>query len=194
MNKSLLLAAFLLSGCAAAYVEPQAAPAPAAAPLAAAPQADASARLQSLFKESDEANLRRNPLSALFRGDMRYADQLGDNITNAYYAAERAAAQSELRQLTSIDRSALSATDQLAYDVFKRQTEMSLRGLTPEMLGLTAVRPIDHFFGFHTFYPDLASGEGAAPFKTVEDYENNLKRHRQFRCCWTGRSRAFARA
>jgi uncharacterized protein (DUF885 family) len=111
---------------------------------------------------------------------MRYADQLGDNITDAYFAAERSAGESELRQLAGIDRSALSATDQLAYDVFKRQTEMSLRGLTPEMLALTAVRPIDHFFGFHTFYPDLASGEGAAPFKTVEDYENNLKRHRQY--------------
>jgi uncharacterized protein (DUF885 family) len=42
------------------------------------------------------------------------------------------------------------------------------------------VRPIDHFFGAHTFYPDLASGQGAAPFKTVLDYENNIKRHRQF--------------
>ena len=42
------------------------------------------------------------------------------------------------------------------------------------------VRPIDHFFGFHTFYPDLASGQGAAPFKTVLDYDNNLKRHREY--------------
>jgi uncharacterized protein (DUF885 family) len=144
------------------------------------PLASEASRLQALFKQSDEDNLRRNPLSALFRGDMRYAGEIGDNITEAYYAAERAAGENELRQLASIDRSALSATDQLAYDVFKRQTEMALRGLTPEMLALTAVRPIDHFSGFHTFYPDLASGEGAAPFKTVEDYENNLKRHRQY--------------
>jgi uncharacterized protein (DUF885 family) len=133
-----------------------------------------------LFKQSDEDNLRRNPLSALFRGDVRFADQLGDGITDAYYTAERAAGENELRQLASIDRSELSATDQLAYDVFRRQTEMGLRGLTPEMLALTAVRPVDHFFGIHTYYPDLASGEGAAPFKTVEDYENNLKRHSQY--------------
>jgi len=32
------------------------------------------------------------------------------------------------------------------------------------------------FFGFQTFVPDLSSGEGAAPFKTVADYDNNLKR------------------
>ena len=48
------------------------------------------------------------------------------------------------------------------------------------MLALTAVRPINHFFGFHTFYPTFASGKGAAPFKTLADYENNLKRHRDF--------------
>jgi uncharacterized protein (DUF885 family) len=34
--------------------------------------------------------------------------------------------------------------------------------------------------GFHTFYPTFASGEGAAPFKTVADYENNLKRHKDY--------------
>jgi uncharacterized protein (DUF885 family) len=181
MTKFPLLAALLLTGCAASHAEPQpAGPAPAAPAQAAAPKADAAARLQALFKQSDEDNLRRNPLSALFRGDVRFADQLGDGITDAYYTAERAAGENELRQLASIDRSELSATDQLAYDVFRRQTEMGLRGLTPEMLALTAVRPVDHFFGIHTYYPDLASGEGAAPFKTVEDYENNLKRHSQY--------------
>jgi uncharacterized protein (DUF885 family) len=147
---------------------------------AAAPVRNPGEELHSLFKASDEDNLRRNPLSALFRGDMRYADRLGDGISDAYFAAERTAGQNELRQLAAIDRNALSATDQLAYDVFKWQTEMQLRGVQPELLALTAVRPLDHFFGFHTFYPDLASGQGAAPFKTVQDYENNLKRHSQY--------------
>jgi uncharacterized protein (DUF885 family) len=64
--------------------------------------------------------------------------------------------------------------------VFKVQTETNLRGLAPDLLALTVVRPIDHFYGIHTFYPDIASGQGAAPFKTVLDYDNNLKRHRQF--------------
>ena len=73
-----------------------AAPAPAAAAEAAASAHD---RLFKLFKDSDEANLKRNPLNALFRGDLRYADQLGDNITDAYYAAERAAGEAELAAL-----------------------------------------------------------------------------------------------
>ncbi|MEO5867259.1 MAG: DUF885 domain-containing protein, partial [Sphingomonas sp.] len=34
--------------------------------------------------------------------------------------------------------------------------------------------------GFQTFYPDFASGQGAAPFKTLLDYENNLKRNADY--------------
>jgi uncharacterized protein (DUF885 family) len=179
--------ALFLSACAASTAAPRAAPAPepqadAAAAAAAAPAqaANQGAQLHAFFKASDESNLRRNPLSALFRGDLRYADQLGDGISEAYYAGERAAGENELRQLAAIDRASLSSTDQLAYDVFKWQTEMQLRGLTSEMLALTAVRPLDHFFGIHTFYPDIASGQGVAPFKTLVDYENNLKRHHQY--------------
>jgi uncharacterized protein (DUF885 family) len=179
-NILLLAAAGLVSACTANLAEPQPAPPPAAVAEPAAAQPSAAERLAALFKQSDEDNLRRNPLNALFRGDMRYADQLGDSITEAYFAAERQAVESELRQLVAIDRRALTETDQLAYDVFKRQREMELRSLQPQMLALTAVRPLDHMGGFHIFYPDLASGQGAAPFKTVEDYENNLKRHSQY--------------
>ncbi len=146
----------------------------------AAPAQSPAAQLKALFSDSDEASLKRNPVSALFRGDFRYADKLGDYITPAYFSAERAASQDDLRRLNAIDRSALNATDKIAYDVFQWQTKMNLRGLQPDLLALIAVRPIDHFSGFQTFYPDIASGQGAAPFKTVLDYDNNLKRHRDY--------------
>ena len=143
-------------------------------------QPSAHDRLFQLFQDSDEASLKRNPLSALFRGDLRYADRLGDNITDAYYAGERAAGERDLAALHAIPRDQLNATDQLAYDTFEFTTKDTLRGLQPDMLALTAVRPINHFFGIHTFYPTFASGKGAAPFKTLADYENNLKRHKDF--------------
>ena len=37
-----------------------------------------SQRLAALFAADDEASLKRNPLNAMFRGDMRYADRFGD--------------------------------------------------------------------------------------------------------------------
>ncbi|HYJ82438.1 MAG TPA: DUF885 domain-containing protein, partial [Allosphingosinicella sp.] len=169
-----LLAAFALAGhcvLAAAVAQP---------PAATAAKTSEAERLKTLFHESDEASLRRNPIGAIFRGDLRFADRLGDFITDDYFRAERAAGEADLAALRSIDRSKLSATDRIAYDVFEWQTLDALKNLEPEMLALGVVRPINHMSGFHTFYPAFASGEGAAPFKTVADYENNLKRHKDY--------------
>ncbi|RJF93881.1 DUF885 domain-containing protein [Sphingomonas cavernae] len=177
LSKTVRAALFL---SAAALVPLMPAAAQQATPAAAAAANSAHAQLHKLFADSDEASLKRNPISALFRGDMRYADRLGDYVSDAYFDAERTAAEADLKGLHAVDRNKLNATDQIAYDVFEWQTRLTLKNLTPEMLALTAVRPIDHFTGFHTFYPSFASGKGAAPFKTLADYENNLKRHKDY--------------
>lgn len=163
----------------ASYAPLAMAAAPAPSPSATVAK-DAAAELKKLFADSDEDFLRRNPINALFRGDMRYADTLGDGITDAYYEGERKAAINELARLARINRMALNATDRIAYDVFKSNTELTLRGYSSELLALSRVRPIDHFYGYHVFYPEFASGQGAAPFSTLADYENNLKRHRDY--------------
>jgi uncharacterized protein (DUF885 family) len=139
-----------------------------------------SQKLSALFAADDEASLQRNPLNAMFRGDMRYADRFGDFISDAYFANERKAAEANLEAMKSIDRAKLNATDKIAYDVFKQNQTDALKGLSKEIMDLTVVRPLNHFFGFHTFYPTFASGQGAAPFKTLQDYDNNLKRHKEF--------------
>ena len=136
--------------------------------------------LFALFADADERSLKLNPIGALFRGDMRYADRLGDYLTDEYTIASRADAQLNLTELAEIDRSALSPTDRLAYDVFAYDQRQALAGLSDEILAVTQVRPVNHFSGFHTFYPGFASGQSAAPFKTVADYENNLSRHEDY--------------
>ena len=155
-------------------------PAVAAQAPIAATQASVHDRLFQLFKDSDEASLKRNPISALFRGDMRYADRLGDFFSDAHYQAEKAAAEHDLDALHTIPRDQLNATDQIAYDVFENQTQETLKGFAPDLLAIQEALPMNHFFGIHTEYPTIAGGQGAAPFKTVEDYENNLKRNRDF--------------
>jgi uncharacterized protein (DUF885 family) len=145
--------------------------------IAAGPMVETpSARLTQLFIASDEANLRRNPLFALFRGDTRYADQFGDFVTDAYFAAEKAAAQADLNALAAIDRSALTPDEQISYDVFRWQREADLKGYEPGLLKASALRPVDHFNGPHQFVPDIFSGQSIAQFRTVKDYEDNLKR------------------
>jgi uncharacterized protein (DUF885 family) len=167
------LAAFL-AGCSSTQSSP---PTVAATE---APRATASQALAALFRDSDEASLRRNPIQATARGDLRYADRLGDLFSDSYYEAEREAARSDLAALAAIDRDALTADERVAYDVFRWQRGMDLKGLEGEVFAASVVRPIDHFNGFHTFFADISSGEGVAPFKTVRDYENGLGRFDDF--------------
>ncbi|HQS12905.1 MAG: hypothetical protein B7Y62_05080 [Sphingomonadales bacterium 35-56-22] len=166
----LLVSAALLTPFGAAHAQT----------VTAEASATESQRLAALFAADDEASLKRNPLNGMFRGDMRYADRFGDYVSDAYFDNERSAAQANLDGLKTIDRAKLNDTDKIAYDVYKQSQIDALKGLSKEIMDLTVVRPLNHFFGFHTFYPTFASGQGAAPFKTVQDYENNLKRHKEF--------------
>src|SRR4051812_1534692 len=117
MRKFLIAVAFLSS------------PVFAAPPSAPAPTTSQSEhdRLFALFAASDEAELKRNPVSALNRGDLRFADHLGDYFTDAYDAAEQTAGEADLAALHRIDRASLSETDRLAYDVFQWQTLIKLK-------------------------------------------------------------------
>ncbi len=175
MSIKLLLAAFLATTGASAAVGQALPP-----PTAQAGDSVEDTKLKALFYTSDEASLKRNPVSAIFRGDLRYADHLGDYLTDAFTAAERGAAEADLAALGRIDRAKLSAVDQIAYDVFETNTRITLRGYAPDLLKIQRDLPMDHFSGFQTFYPDFASGQGAAPFKTLVDYENNLKRNAEY--------------
>ncbi|MEG8021526.1 DUF885 domain-containing protein [Sphingomonas aerolata] len=171
-----MLAALLSTTLATAAARGQAVPAPVVQPGESADDA----RLKQLFYNSDESSLKRHPIEAVFRGDLRYADRFGDYLTDAYLAAERAAVEHDLATLNTIDRTKLTPTDQIAYDVFKTRNETDLAGFAPALLKVQRDLPIDHMNGFQTFYPDFASGNGAAPFKTLADYENNLKRNAKY--------------
>lgn len=137
-------------------------------------------KLFAIFKADDEASLKLSPIMAIFRGDLRYADKIGDFLTPEYNAAVKAQVESSLAALKTIDRDKLNPTDKIAYDVFAYSQGEALKTLTPEYLALTEVRPINHFFGFHTYYPTFSSGKGAAPYKTVKDYENGLSRNADY--------------
>ena len=160
---------------------------PALAQTASAPSTAAEATAQTehdklfgLFEDADARELALNPLGRLFRGDDSNADTLGDFLTDTAFIAGRTDTQLNLALLAQIDRAKLSPTDQLAFDVFKYTEERALAGASDRIRDLTEVRPLNHFFGLHTFYPNFASGKGVAPFKTLANYEDNLKRHNDY--------------
>ena len=166
---TLLLAASLAGLPSIVAAQPVAVAAAATAPTPAA-------TLRALFNASDEASLNRNPIGRVFRGDLSHAGEFGDGISDRWYAAEKQAAIDDLAVLAAIDRSALNANDKVSYDVFKWQRTTDLKGFDPAILAASMVRPIDHFFGIHTFFPEFSSGDGAAPYKTLADYEAGLAR------------------
>jgi len=79
------------------------------APAAATAQTEGQ-RLAALFAADDEGSLKRNPLNALFRGDMRYADRFGDFISDEYFANEKKAAEANLKIMKRIDRKTRTPT------------------------------------------------------------------------------------
>ncbi|MEO7276747.1 MAG: DUF885 domain-containing protein [Sphingomicrobium sp.] len=138
------------------------------------------ARLFSLFRASDEAALRRNPLQALYRGDLRFAHGLGDLFSDAHFQGERKAAEQDLAALAAIPRDQLSPTDQLAYDAFDYTTRDTLRGLAPNLLKISEALPMNHFYGLHNDFPTIASGQSGGRFATPADYDEALRRNRDF--------------
>ncbi len=148
------------------------------------------AKLKQLFYASDERDLKNDPLQAIFRGDMRYADRFGEYLTDARTAQDKRNVEQDLAAIAAIDRSKLTRVDQIAYDVFRNGREVALRGFAPNLVAIDRLLPLSHFGGFQTFYPDFASGKGGAPFKTVADYENNLRRNAGYAAVY---DRAIAR-
>ena len=138
-----------------------------------------TAKLHALFERSEAESLDRNPVSAFFRGDFSDADKLGD-FSPASYMAEREAAEANLAELATIDREALGETDRIAYDVFEYSQNRTLAMTSPEVLPTVLALPLDHFRGFHVFYPRFSAPGALMPYETVTDYENNFSRHREF--------------
>ena len=173
--------ALTLSACAATDAITQSASPQAGQSVSAAATAQIERdAMFAIFEKADQAELELNPIGAMFRGIFDNADQIGDIYTDSFDAKVKANAEANLAALDRINRDALTPTDRLAYDVFRGNQLETLSGFEPSILRTERARPLNHFFGFHTFYPNFESGSSAAPFGTVKDYENAVSRHKQY--------------
>ncbi|MEX0341118.1 MAG: DUF885 family protein, partial [Erythrobacter sp.] len=135
-----------------------------------------SERLRTLMAQSEADYLDRNPIAAFYRGDFSDAGSLGD-FSPAGLETERAAAMCNIAALATIDRSALDAGEQIAYDTFRYSSERTLAGTEGEVLQVVLATPLDHFRGIQGDYPSFSATDGIMPFETVEDYAANIARH-----------------
>lgn len=135
-------------------------------------QPDASDRLHQLFEDAWSDRLQENPLFATSVGVHEYNDELPTVSVEA--AQQRLKREREfLERLQSIDRSALSAEDQLNYDLFERVRERRIAELEVR----DYLIPITNRSGFHVSFPQLAD---RMPLNTVADYEDYISRLNAF--------------
>ena len=130
----------------------------------------AARALHSLFDEEWSTRLARDPLFASEMGVADYNDRLPD-VTPENYRRSLDEDLAFLQRLESIDRSALSADDQLNYDLFDFiiRSRTRLEHYRPYLI------PILSDAGFHI---DIQRMYESMSFKSVDDYENYLSRLR----------------
>jgi uncharacterized protein (DUF885 family) len=137
--------------------------------FAGAASADPAAELRALFDAEWERGLRENPINATYFGDARYNDRLPDASLAAVQASQQGD-RAALAKLKAIDRSALSAADQLNYDTFLWQLERQIeRQRFREYLA-----PLDHRGGVQSLH-ELTE---LMRFTSVKDYDDWLARLR----------------
>ncbi len=127
-----------------------------------------SKQLQQLFNDYWEYTLEENPLLATSHGDLRYNDKLSEaglEASRKSYEADRAF----LARIQQVDRAALSAEDQLNYDLFKEQLEWQIE----EFQFGSYLEAVHQRSGFHLFLPRFHE---RVPLHTRKHYEDYLAR------------------
>lgn len=152
-------------------------PAPAVqaeAPRAPTAQAAEEARLLALFRDDERREQALDPLQMLFHGAEVQPQELRRVFTDEQIRLTRSSAQASLAALVRIDRRRLSAERQISYDVFLDNKREELEWLSPDMVALTAVRPMDHFGGLQIEFPSVMAANGAVSYASEADYWRNL--------------------
>lgn len=148
----------------------------AVSPASIATEGDANRALDQLFIDNARAEQALDPLGALERGEPLAIDEFTTLFSRRLVERQRAVNDEALRRLDAIDAASLDEPHRISLAVFRFAREDDRAFLDPSIQALTAVRPLNHFGGFHVEYPGLASSDSAMPYATVDDFEASLGR------------------
>lgn len=132
-----------------------------------------SARFDTILNNYYEDGLKLNPISATTSGDMRYNDQFPNFLSAEYEDSLRSYYTKYRDKANSINNEDLTDTEKMSKEILLWECNMNLAGMEFKK---AKYMPIDQMWSVNLFMGQLASGMGAQPFKTVEDYENWMKR------------------
>lgn len=120
-----------------------------------------------------EEGLRLNPVNVTFSGDTRYNDSFPNFLSDEYIAALKSYYTKYKEEASGFEDADLSETEKMSKDILLWECNINLEALTFKN---SIYFPIDQMWSVNLVMGQLASGSSAQPFKTVEDYNNWLKR------------------
>lgn len=125
-------------------------------------------KLLRFFQEEWEYGLKENPIMATYLGDLRYNDQIGDFSLDAE-RREHEHSEQALKRLTTIDRSKLSESNRLNYDLYLSDLKIEIEGYVyPGYL-----MPINQMNGIQQNAPSMVED---LPFQNEKLYRDYLSR------------------
>ncbi|HNB81386.1 MAG TPA: DUF885 domain-containing protein [Chitinophagaceae bacterium] len=140
-----------------------------------APSAEGHKACAQLMAAYWEERLQLFPLEATAYGDNRYNDRLPVTISDSYRARVADFYQRYLNQINAL-KEVLSPEDQQSIDLLRYDLQLGLDGLQFPSNQI----PITQFWSFTLEFPQLGSGSGNQPFKSVQDYNHFLSRMHAF--------------
>ena len=133
---------------------------------------DKATQLNHLYDQFWEESLKLNPIQATFQGDPRYNDQLPNFLGAEFRGRSHEFTQRWLDKVQKIGPAGLDGQALISYEIFVHDAKSALDGerFPNELI------PINQFYNLANLAVMLGSGNGAQPFKTVQDYDNWSRR------------------
>ena len=145
---------------------------PAATAVSTQDAAAKAAQLNKIYADYWEAYLKLNPVLATFTGDTRYNGDLPDFGSQQYRDESKKFLEDWKAKVEAIGSAGLTDQDLLNYEIFTKDAKDQIDAY--QFPGWMA--PVNQMDSTASLAVQFGSGDGAQPFKTVQDYDNWLKR------------------
>jgi uncharacterized protein (DUF885 family) len=131
--------------------------------------------LAKILEEYHQDFLKIDPISATRAGDTRYNDRFTNVLNDSIKEEMKLFYSSNLEKVSHFAEEDLNENDLLSKRILEWECTQNAK-----MINLPDYMPINQMWTVNLVMGQFASGESAQPFKTVEDYENWLKRVDEF--------------
>jgi uncharacterized protein (DUF885 family) len=137
---------------------------------------EGNAALQTFFETYWQQRMQLYPLEATTSGDTAYNDRLTLLFTDSFRDTLRRFYTAHQQGLQQLKREELTESEQTSYDIFKREMDIQLEGLS----FTDNYMPFNQMWAFPLDLGQLGAGTSSQPFKTEKDYRNWISRAGRF--------------